>query len=350
MLESSRNYVAIPPGMTIKELLQDRGISQKEFAVRIGASEKHVSKLINGEVQLTMDMARKLETVLGPSTQFWCNLESLYRENLALASEENALDADKNILNMFSYNEIANLGWVEKTNNKTQRIYNLRKFFEVAQLSFLNEQLIPNVIYRKLSLTNSSDYKLLAWCQKAKLDARNIYTNKINISLLKRKLPDIRYLCNLTPSEFCDTLVSILAECGIALVFLPHLKGSFLHGATFYDNHKIVVGLTVRGKDADCFWFSLFHELGHIINRDYLHDEYYEDIERNADTFARNLLINETDYQNFIHKNAITEKSIIDFANSQSIDKGIVVGRLQADEIIPYSSYNYLKTKYENKE
>ncbi|MBQ7891066.1 MAG: helix-turn-helix domain-containing protein [Erysipelotrichaceae bacterium] len=347
MLESSRNYVAIPPGMTIKELLQDRGISQKEFAVRIGASEKHVSKLINGEVHLTMDMARKLETVLGPSTQFWCNLESLYRENLALASEENALDADKNILNMFSYNEIANLGWVEKTNNKTQRIYNLRKFFEVAQLSFLNEQLIPNVIYRKLSLTNSSDYKLLAWCQKAKLDARNIYTNKINISLLKRKLPDIRYLCNLTPSEFCDTLVSILAECGIALVFLPHLKGSFLHGATFYDNHKIVVGLTVRGKDADRFWFSLFHELGHIINEDYLHDEYYEDIERNADTFARNLLINETDYQNFILKNAITEKSIIDFANSQSIDQGIVVGRLQADEIIPYSSYNYLKTKYE---
>ena len=350
MLESSRNYVAIPPGMTIKELLQDRGISQKEFAVRIGASEKHVSKLINGEVQLTMDMARKLETVLGPSTQFWCNLESLYRENLALASEENALDADKNILNMFSYTEIANLGWVEKTNNKTQRIYNLRKFFEVAQLSFLNEQLIPNVIYRKLSLTNSSDYKLLAWCQKAKLDARNIYTNKINISLLKRKLPDIRYLCNLTPSEFCDTLVSILAECGIALVFLPHLKGSFLHGATFYDNHKIVVGLTVRGKDADRFWFSLFHELGHIINEDYLHDEYYEDIERNADTFARNLLINETDYQNFILKNAITEKSIIDFANSQSIDQGIVVGRLQADAIIPYSSYNHLKTKYEIEE
>ena len=50
------------------------------------------------------------------------------------------------------------------------------------------------------------------------------------------------------------------------------------------------------------------------------------------------------------NKNAITEKSIIDFANSQSIDQGIVVGRLQADEIIPYSSYNYLKTKYEIKE
>ena len=56
MLESSRNYVAIPPGMTIKELLQDRGISQKEFAVRIGASEKHVSKLIKAaSIEILLD-------------------------------------------------------------------------------------------------------------------------------------------------------------------------------------------------------------------------------------------------------------------------------------------------------
>lgn len=57
----------------------------------------------------------------------------------------------------------------------------------------------------------------------------------------------------------------MLAENGVALVFLPHLKGSFLQGATFIDGNKIVVGLTARGKDADKFWFSLFHELGHII-------------------------------------------------------------------------------------
>ena len=56
-----------------------------------------------------------------------------------------------------------------------------------------------------------------------------------------------------------------LAECGIALVFVLHLKGSFLKGATFMDGNKIVVGLTARGKDADKFWFSLFHELAQII-------------------------------------------------------------------------------------
>ena len=69
----------------------------------------------------------------------------------------------------------------------------------------------------------------------------------------------------MNPEEFCPKLTSVLASCGVAIVFLPHIGGSFLHGATFYDKDKIVLGLTVRGKDADKFWFSLFHELGHIL-------------------------------------------------------------------------------------
>lgn len=53
----SRSFVATPPGATIREQLLDRGMSQKEFATRMEMSEKHISKLINGEVQLTSDMA-----------------------------------------------------------------------------------------------------------------------------------------------------------------------------------------------------------------------------------------------------------------------------------------------------
>ena len=67
----SRSFIATPPGATIKEQLLDRGLSQKEFAVRMGMSEKHISKLINGEVQLTPDVAVRLEMVLGVPAKFW---------------------------------------------------------------------------------------------------------------------------------------------------------------------------------------------------------------------------------------------------------------------------------------
>ena len=85
----SRSYIATaPPGATIKEQLTDRGMSQKEFAARMNMSEKHISKLINGEVQLTPDCAVRLEVVLGVYAKFWNNLEAAYREKLIKVEAE----------------------------------------------------------------------------------------------------------------------------------------------------------------------------------------------------------------------------------------------------------------------
>ena len=42
-------------------------------------------------------------------------------------------------------------------------------------------------------------------------------------------------------AQFCPELVRILAARGVALVFLPHMKGSFLHGATFKDGRKMAI-------------------------------------------------------------------------------------------------------------
>ena len=72
----SQSYIAVPPGATIKEQLEDREMSQKEFAARMDMSEKHISRLINGDVQLTQETALRLEMVLGVPAKFWNNLES----------------------------------------------------------------------------------------------------------------------------------------------------------------------------------------------------------------------------------------------------------------------------------
>lgn len=81
--ETQKSYIAIPPGATIREQLEDRGMSQKEFAARMAMSEKHISHLINGTVQLTTDVANRLEMVLGIPASFWNNLEAIYRAKLA---------------------------------------------------------------------------------------------------------------------------------------------------------------------------------------------------------------------------------------------------------------------------
>ena len=343
----SRSFIATPPGATIKEQLIDRGLSQKEFALRMGMSEKHISKLINGDVQLTPEVAVRLEMVLGVPAKFWNKLEATYREKLIKANAENEMDSDKELVKKLPYREMSKNGWVPETRDTTEKVIYLRKYFEVVNLEIIKDMKLSKIACRRLAETEKGNLALLAWAQKAKLEARAIETSLIDLKTLKEKLPEIRSMTAMNPADFCPKLIEMLSGCGIALVFLPHIGGSFLHGATFRDGNKIVVGLTVRGKDADKFWFSLFHELGHIllghINQS---DGTTDEDEEAADNFAKETLIPTVEFNAFTSLNDFSKTSICSFAQKQNILCGIVVGRLQKEGFINYNRCNDLKTKY----
>ena len=344
----SNSFIAIPPGATIKEQLIDRGMSQKEFAARMDMSEKHISKLINGEVQLTPETAVRLESVLGVPARFWNNLEAIYREKIVKAKTENAMEDDIEIARQLPYAEMAKLGWIPGTRDKKEKVVYLRRYFEVAKLSLLRNEQITRIACRRLAITEKSDLALIAWAQEAKIKARDIQTAPINIKGLLAVIPDIRKMTVLKPTEFCPKIKKCLAECGIALVFLPHLKGSFLQGASFIDGNRIVVGLTTRGKDADKFWFSLFHELAHIVlGHVGRPNGTTEEDENAADAWSQDTLIAPTQFERFRIENDYTERSVIHFAEEQGIAPGIVVGRMQLERMIKYNMLNHLKEKYD---
>ena len=344
MMES-RTYIAVPPGATVKEQLDDRGMTQKEFAARMDMSQKHVSKLINGEVQLTPDTARKLELVLGVPASFWSNLEAHYRDQLAKAAAENEMDEDIALSKQFPYREMMRLGWLPETRKPTERVTYLRQFFEVVRLSLVGEGLVPCVAYRRKA--DGADAALWAWAQRAKVEARDADVGPINIGLLEEKLPEIRSMTTRDPSEFCPELVRQLAECGIAIVFLPHLSGTGVHGATFYDGRKIVCAMTVRGKDADKFWFSLFHELGHIVCGHLSASQgTTERQEQEADAFSRDWLIPAEEIARFEMEGDFTKQNVLQFSKEVGIAPGIVVGRLQNDRRLRYDQLSGLKEKY----
>lgn len=81
-----KNIVAIPPGLTIKELLHNRKIKQRELALKMGCSEKYMSRIVSGRARISVDMAIKLKNALGMPAAFWLRLEYKYR--LALAEIE----------------------------------------------------------------------------------------------------------------------------------------------------------------------------------------------------------------------------------------------------------------------
>lgn len=343
----SRSYIATPPGATIREQLDDRGMSQKEFAVRMDMSEKHISRLIHGEVQLTPEVAVRLEMVLGIPARFWNNLEAIYREKLIKAEAENAMDADEALAKQLPYSEMAKFGWVPETRVAKEKVIHLRKYFEVVELSLLENSQITRIACRRLAMTEKSDFALLAWVQEVKLEARHVMTAPIDIKGLIKMIPEFRQMTTLEPEEFCTELKTRLAEHGIALVFLPHLKGSFLQGASFMDSNKIVVGLTARGRDADKFWFSLFHELAHIVlGHIGQPDGTSEQDEKDADSWAGEMLIPSEAFEMFKKRENYSPACVQDFAKRLKIAPGIVVGRLQNEGCIGYNMLNDLKEHY----
>lgn len=343
----SHTYIATPPGATIKEQLIDRGMNQKEFAIRMGMSEKHISKLINGEVRLTPETAVKLEVVLGIPANFWNNLEAIYREKIVKAEAENTMDADIKIANQFPYHEMSEYGWVPKAKAAKEKVGFLRKYFGVVELSVLSNEQLMKIACRRMATTGKRYLALMAWVQEAKIKARDIKTSPINVRKLVSEISELRKMTVLKPEEFCPQIQECLANCGIALVFLPHLEGSDLQGASFLDGHKIVIGLTARGRDADKFWFSLFHELAHVVlghigQTNGLSD----DDEKAADQWSGDMLISSDDFDIFKKTKDYSSRSVVHFANEQGIAAGIVVGRMQKEGMIEYNMLNSLKEKY----
>jgi len=345
----SKNTIAIPPGETIREQLDNRGVDQKEFALRMDMTEKHISHLINGKVELTYDVSLRLESVLGIPAEFWNRLEAKYREDLARVITERAMEQDEAIARKMPYSKIAHLGWVPETKKIQEKVANLRAFFEVVNLGLLKNLRTPGIAYRRAGANDASNYTLACWTQKARLEARKISVKPVNICKLKRSIPDIRMLTVQSPEVFCTRLYEIMSGYGVAMVLLPHIEGSFLHAAAFSDGKRIIIGLTIRGRYADKFWFSLFHELYHVIEGhifDYGSSGESEERELAANNFARNILIPENDFKDFISKNNMGKSSIISFAKKIGIDAGIVLGRLQKETYVDYSRYNELKQQY----
>jgi len=346
-MKTSRTYAAIPPGETIKEQLELRQMTQKEFAIRMNLSEKHISHLINGLVELTPDVAFRLEMVLGLPASFWNQLEATYRENLAKVDEENSIDSDIEIMEKIPYSELVRNGWIRPATSKFEKVITLRQYFEVTSLSIIDDQKINKIACRRKSDSEKSHYSLLAWAQQAKLVARNRDVGKIDIRGLKEHIPEIRSMSKYTPDVFCGDLITLLSKYGISLVFLPHIGGSFLHGATFVDGKKIVIGLTVRGKYADIFWFSLFHELGHILEGHvFQEDGTTKSDEDDADAFARDILIPPSDYDHLRSIDCYSINELLQEANRIGVDVGILIGRLHNEEIIPHNALNSYRTKY----
>ncbi len=125
-----------------------------------------------------------------------------------------------------------------------------------------------------------------------------ITTKNFDRKKLRSNIPELKQLTKEDPGYFSNRLKEIFADWGIVLVFVPHLKNTYANGATKWLTPKrALIQLSLRNKWSDIFWFTLFHELGHLYSGkkqptlDY-DGKQNSEAEENADNFAMNNLIN----------------------------------------------------------
>ncbi len=342
--------LAIPPGETIRENMRYLGMNQKELALRLGLTTKHLSNVLNGKDSITYETALKLETVLGPKAQFWMNLETNYQLTRARLEREAEMSADLGCLKQIPYREMSELGWVPATGKRRERVINLRGFFGVAALSAVPEA--ANVLFRKHKTVGKvSDPAVMAWLRKAELEGLAVGVKKFSRARLKNRIPRFRELTFEDAAVFFPEVQRLCAACGVALVLVPSLPKTYICGATLWRRDNPMIALTVRGKRADIFWFTFFHELAHLINHtrkisriSYEHDS----CEEAAAEAAAEYLIPGSRYAEFVQEYDYRDKGVIkEYAQSIGVAPCILVGRLLHDQLIDYARYSDLRPQFD---
>ena len=264
----SKTFTAVPPGMTIKEVLEDHHMTQKELAVRLGLSEKHISKLINGEVPLTQDVAIRLERVLDIEASFWNGLEAAYREAILKVEYENSIDEEINFAKPFGYAKLARLGIVPETKKAAEQVNNLQKFFEVASLKNVDNEMVMPLVYENIKdmepAKKSAIYTLV---QITKGQARFVEVNPYDAELLRKFIPKIEDLKSEPLAGVKEPLKDMLGACGVIIVYLPILDNITSTCITYSKGSSIVLGIPT--EDTDAFWTLLGEALHNLLERDY---------------------------------------------------------------------------------
>lgn len=336
--------VAIPPGETIAENIASLGLNQQELAKRLGISEKHLSHIINGKAPITYETALGLEKTIGPSAQFWLNLESNFQLHLARLRNEASMEKELDVLRNIPYKEMANLNWVTATKNKAEQIQESRSYYGVSNLTLIEDSY--QVAFRKQKqLGPISDLGVIAWLRKAELDGIHMNTLDFTSKNLEATIPELRNLSTAPIDQVIPILQKICSECGIALVVLPYLAKTYICGATIWRKKKPIVAISSRGKRIDTFWFTLFHEFAHLLLHgvNHIHIHYEHDAEDEANALATDLLVPNDLYRDFVEKRPYQQKQeITGFARRVGVAPGIIVGRLQHDGLLAHSSHRDL--------
>lgn len=338
---------SLPPGETISDLLDEQGMTQTDLARRLGISAKHLNQIIKQGHPLSAEISIGLERVFGVPTRFWLSRDANHRAFLAKQEETLKLEESIEWASLFPVADLKKLGFLPKGAKGTGLVEELLKFLGIATP---DQWTCPEVSYRRSSAVKSNAHALSAWLRAGEHLAKEVDCEPFDARSFENVLTEIRDLTRSPVSEWMEPLVEKCAAAGVAVVVVPHFEGAPVNGATrWLRRDRALIQLSIRYRWEDIFWFTFFHEAGHVLKhrkKDFFLElpptKKDQDsgvtpelrvLESEADEFASEVLIPpEHEYEMY----GLSLSDVPAFAEKIGVSPAIVIGRLQYDGVLSY--------------
>lgn len=226
--------------------------------------------------------------------------------------------------------ELVKRGWINDKNDMSS----LMTLFEEIH----SNQLRP--LFRKAD--NHNEALCAAWLSRISSQAQ--------VAIASRETPEFKGLTKGNLSDLATLSVDekillelpdILANHGIVLIYEKSLPGMKLDGVVFKSaTGNPVIGMSFRYPRLDNFWFTLMHELSHVVlHFENLDSPIFDDlsigsddvIEIQANRLAKDSFVKKSDWRNCPPKYDNSDKAVIAFAKEQKIHPSIIAGMLQKE-------------------
>lgn len=343
---------ASAPGETISDILAEKGISVGDFAERIGETIEHAQGLLEGRTTITIRTAQALALVLGGSAEFWVSRDYQYREHTARIHT-----ADREWLDELPVSDMIRFGWLQPPPRPSEEVDACLRFFGVPSVATWRNayaDLNALVAFRTSPTFDSRPGAVAAWMRKGEIECSKLRRAPWNSLGFRNSLQDIRRLTLAKdPDHFLPALQEICAASGVAAVIARAPNGCRASGATrFVSREQALLLLSFRYLSDDQFWFTFFHEAGHLLlhgaEKTFLEGLETETSmqESEANKFAEEVLI-PAEFKAALLTVSAETRAIIRFAKKIGISPGIVVGQLQHHGKVRRNHFNGLKRRFE---
>lgn len=329
--EYKPDYYVIP-GETLQETIEYLNMTQSEFAKRMGMTEQSLVRIIKGEQPITQETAQKLELVTGVSNEFWMNLEAQYHKQKLLVEEQKKAELYSAWLKQLPVQELIKRKYINKVTDVVVLVREVLGLFRISSIETFDSAVKRMAATARGSAAyNTHPITAFTYIAMGLKDAEGINVEPYDRAKLRQVLYLVKAMSADLPSDFSTRLQGLFASAGVALVYVPQIKGVHLHGVSkWLSPTKAMIIMNIRGKGEDKFWFSLFHEAAHLLLHSkkmlYISDSSPDnEEEQEADNFAAEFLIPESYNERIVI--AQTQQDIEAIGTELGIAPGIVVGR-----------------------